>query len=101
MQETRGLRARSMKCRLISKKPRVLLTSFPNERVSGDLGRSITDRWLILDVSASAYVGARPSADKRARGVSGAGAELADRLGPASGAWARAQTRVAGSESDG
>jgi hypothetical protein len=95
-----GLGCKNQGWRVNFQKVEGSFNKFPNERVSGDLGRSITDQRLRLDLSASARAGVRPSADKRVRGVSGAGAGLADRSGPAVGARARARTRATGSELD-
>jgi hypothetical protein len=55
---------------LIFEKLRGFLTSFPDERVPGDLDHSITNLRLRLDLSTSARADARTSADKRARAVS-------------------------------
>jgi hypothetical protein len=57
MQETRGLSARTQDREFFSKKPRGLLTSFPNERVSGVLGHPITDQRTRLDLSVSTRMG--------------------------------------------
>jgi hypothetical protein len=62
-----GLRLRTHDCELFYKMSRVLLTSFPNERVSGDLDRSIIDQRLRLDLSTSAQRQTRGSVTRNRR----------------------------------
>jgi hypothetical protein len=61
------------------------LTSFPNERVSADLDRTIADQWPGIDLSAGTSGGVRTSTNKQSRGVSDWGGRRADQLGPAPG----------------
>jgi hypothetical protein len=88
LQNPRGLRAKHRDDGLISKKLRGLLTSFPNEQVSGDLGRPITDQRPGLDLNASAR------ADAWASGLtSGSGGQ---RLGREGGLTSQAQQQGRG-----